>query len=106
MRESSARGDTCGVVLLMKDVPGTIYLFHFERPYKHARHYLGWTTQLEVRAQAHSNGQGSRLMAAVASAGISVVLARTWKGTRSDERKLHRQNNNPRLCPICCREEK
>ena len=25
---------------------GVIYMLHFDRPYKHARHYVGWTDDL------------------------------------------------------------
>ncbi len=28
---------------------GLIYLLHFERSYHHARHYLGYTEDLEAR---------------------------------------------------------
>lgn len=44
---------------------GYIYLIHFVRPYKHAKHYLGWTQDLSARLTAHRTGNGSRLMAVV-----------------------------------------
>ena len=28
---------------------GTVYLLHFAVPYKHAAHYLGWTSNLPAR---------------------------------------------------------
>ncbi|MBB5085041.1 putative GIY-YIG superfamily endonuclease [Nonomuraea endophytica] len=31
---------------------GTVYLLHFAQPYRHARHYLGWTTDLQARLAA------------------------------------------------------
>jgi predicted GIY-YIG superfamily endonuclease len=37
-----------------------IYLLHFERSYRHARHYLGWTENLEQRLAQHRAGRGSR----------------------------------------------
>ena len=41
-------------------------------------------------------------MAAVAAAEIGYVVARTWpEGDRTLERRLHKRNNNPQLCPIC-----
>lgn len=82
-------------------VQGTIYLLHFEKPYQHARHYLGWSAELNARLSEHHAGRGSKLMAAVVQAGIPFVVARTWTGDTFDERRLHRQNNSPRLCPIC-----
>lgn len=80
---------------------GTIYLLHFEQPLKHARHYIGWTDNLDQRLRDHLKGQGSRLVRAVVAAGIGVALARTWKGDLFDERVLHRQRNASRHCPIC-----
>jgi predicted GIY-YIG superfamily endonuclease len=87
-----------------------IYLLHFDEPYpngRHPRHYLGSTgrTQLEERLAEHRRGAGARLMAAVAAAGIGFVLARTWPGGRTEERRLKRRKNAPRqLCPICRQE--
>jgi len=86
------------------DSNGTIYLIHFDTPLHHARHYLGWTTDLEQRLEAHRQGNGARLMEVVAEAGITWRLARTWKGGRELERQLKRQHNSPRFCPICRKE--
>jgi hypothetical protein len=81
---------------------GVVYLLHFQAPYRHARHYLGWTANLERRLARHQAGHGSPLVAAVVGAGIAVELAATWPGDRHDERRLHRRKNSPRqLCPIC-----
>jgi hypothetical protein len=83
-----------------------IYLLHFERSYKHARHYLGWTTNLEERLERHRAGRGSPLIAAAVADGIQFELAATWPGDRHEERRLHRyKNSGARLCPIC-REER
>jgi hypothetical protein len=30
-------------------VTGTVYLLHFSRPYKHARHYTGWAVNVKRR---------------------------------------------------------
>ena len=81
---------------------GTIYLIHFDRPYKHARHYIGWTKDLEARLAIHKAGDGARLLRAVNQADIGWRVVRTWEGTRDDERRLHNQKNSPsRLCPVC-----
>lgn len=60
----------------------TVYLLHFDRPigditkaHGTAQHYLGWTTDLARRPAAHRAGNGARLMAAVAQAGISFQVA-------------------------------
>lgn len=83
---------------------GTVYLIHFQKPYKHAKHYLGYSSNLDDRLDAHRKGNGARLMEVVGNEGIDWVLARTWKGGRGLERKLKNQKNSPRLCPICRKE--
>ncbi len=81
---------------------GLIYLLHFERSYHHARHYLGYTEDLEARVAAHRAGRGSPLVAAAIRDGIDFEVAATWPGDRHPERRLHRYRNSPRrLCPIC-----
>jgi predicted GIY-YIG superfamily endonuclease len=80
---------------------GTIYLLHFSEPYKHAAHYLGFSTDLQNRLAEHSNGTGARLMEVIKQAGLSFQLARTWQGTRKTERSLKNRKATPRLCPVC-----
>jgi len=80
---------------------GTIYLLHFERPYEHARHYLGFTFNLDQRLEAHRNGRGARLIEVITEAGIGFLVVRTWRGERALERTLKRRKNSPGLCPIC-----
>jgi len=85
-------------------VDGTVYLIHFDEPFKHARHYIGWSSRLEQRLEHHRNGTGSRLMAAVSAAGIGWSVVRTWSGTRELERRFHNRHGASGLCPTC-REE-
>jgi len=80
---------------------GTIYLLHFDRPYRHARHYLGWTDNLEQRLAQHASGHGARLLAVIREHGIGWALARTWTGTRTRERALKNQGGASRRCPSC-----
>lgn len=83
---------------------GTIYLLHFDRPYKHAKHYLGWTLDLDTRIAAHRSGVGDcgRLMRVIKDAGIGFQLARIWtEATRTYERSLKNQGGRSRLCPLC-----
>lgn len=80
---------------------GTIYLLHFDRPYRHAGHYSGWTTDLAARLAEHAAGRGARLLAVIQAAGIGWRLARTWTGSRNRERALKRQGGASRRCPIC-----
>ena len=79
----------------------TVYLLHFETPFKHARHYLGATVNLERRLHLHQTGQGARLLRAVLRAGIHWTLARTWKADFGYEKTLKARKNTPQLCPIC-----
>ncbi|QLY33990.1 hypothetical protein [Nocardia huaxiensis] len=80
---------------------GTVYLLHFDRPYRHARHYTGWTADLDARLAEHRDGRGARLMAVIRNAGIGFQLARTWDGTRGRERQLKREGGASRRCPMC-----
>jgi predicted GIY-YIG superfamily endonuclease len=90
----------------MSSDAGTIYLLHFAKPYKHARHYLGWAQHLEARLEHHRAGTGARLMQVVREAGIDWEVSRTWEGDRNLERKLKQRKESPRLCPICMAREK
>lgn len=82
-------------------VMGTVYLIHFDAPYRHARHYIGWTRDLPSRLAAHRAGNGSRLMAVITEAGITWRLARTWPGDHCLEHKLKDRHGASRFCPIC-----
>ncbi len=79
----------------------TCYLLHFDRPYRHARHYLGYADDLDARIARHRSGDGARLVEVAAGAGIDFVVARTWAGDRTLERRLKRRKASPRLCPVC-----
>lgn len=82
---------------------GKLYLLHFEPSYQHAQHYLGWTSDVEVRVERHLNGRGSPLVKAAIGAGCVVTCVRVWEEkTRSDERALKAKGkNNRKLCPVC-----
>lgn len=82
-----------------------VYLIHFDEPYKHARHYMGSTTEanLDSRLEHHRNGNGSRLMAAVSAAGISWRVVRLWAGDKNTERQMKNNvsGNTGQYCPVC-----
>ena len=88
-----------------------VYLLHFDRPYKHAKHYLGFAedARLHQRIDEHYNaspgdGKYHRLVSVAKQAGISFTLARIWpRADRKRERQL-KQHSSTRYCPIC-REE-
>ena len=78
-----------------------VYLLHFDRPYKHARHYMGYADDVEARMGRHLSGNGARLIQVIQDAGIGWTLVRVWEGDRHTERSFKDQHNAPRLCPIC-----
>lgn len=80
---------------------GTCYLLHFDRPFKHARHYLGWTVDLQRRMDKHLSGTGARLVEIITEEGIGFTLARTWlQATLRDEKRL-KNRQRKKLCPLC-----
>lgn len=85
-------------------VQGT-YLLHFLTPYKHARHYMGYSKDIKERLKRHQTGngehRGAKLLEVVRSAGIDWVLVRVWPGPQTMEAKLKARHNSPQLCPIC-----
>jgi predicted GIY-YIG superfamily endonuclease len=94
-------GMTTRTTTRRRDIQGQVYLLHFEVPYRHAQHYLGWTEDLPTRLKDHRRGRGARLMEVITAAGIRFTLARTWPGTRTLERRLKNRGGHARLCPIC-----
>lgn len=82
---------------------GVVYLLHFDRPYRHARHYTGWARQgnLAGRLYHHRTGNGARLLAVLAENNIGWHLARVQDGDRNLERRLKNQGGASRRCPSC-----
>jgi hypothetical protein len=88
---------------------GTTYLLHFIDPatgeparYKHAGHYIGWTTDLHARLDAHARGTGARLVEVITGAGLGFTLARTWPQTTRDREDLLKHIGDARrFCPEC-----
>ena len=85
----------------MTGQPGVIYMLHFSQPYKHARHYVGWTDDLLDRLDRHASGHGARLVAVITQAGIGFTLVRICEGTRRTERAIKNAGGAPRYCPAC-----
>ena len=76
-------------------------MLHFDQPYKHARHYVGWTADLLDRLDPHANGHGARLVAVIWHAGIGFTLIRICEGTRRPERAIKNDGGAVRYCPAC-----
>lgn len=79
---------------------GVIYLIHFEEPYAHAQHYMGWTQDLAIRLICHRMGRGARLMDVVTQAGIEWGVAAVFYGDRDEERRM-KNHGHGRRCPRC-----
>lgn len=78
-----------------------IYLLHYDTPLHHAQHYLGSCDDPQ-RIQDHGSGTSrARLPQVFCELGVQFVVARTWEGGRTGERKLKNQKNARVLCPIC-----
>jgi predicted GIY-YIG superfamily endonuclease len=81
---------------------GTVYLLHFSRPYRHARHYIGYAgAGLERRLEEHGTRSGANLLWYVAQAGITWELARTWENASQGRERALKSSGHTRRCPIC-----
>lgn len=84
---------------------GTVYLLHFDEPISAlhtCQHYMGWTSDLEARLEAHRAGKGARLTAVARNLGIGFKLVKTWPNVgRTFERQLKNRKAGPRMCPLC-----
>lgn len=79
-----------------------VYLLHFDRPYEHAKHYLGSANDLAARLHEHRTQKCDvRLLQVVKAVGIDWRVARVWVGDRKEERRLKKRGGASRLCPIC-----
>ncbi len=85
------------------DTVGSVYLLHLDPPYKHARHYIGFTTlDIEERLQRHQTERGARLLQAQRRAGGTWRLTRLWTAVpRGFELLLKRRGGAARVCPVC-----
>jgi len=89
----------------MQNVPGVVYLIHFEKPLAHSSHYIGWASNLEGRLWHHHNGTGARILAAANENGIKWHVVEVWPNEdRYFERQLKNRKGASRFCPVC-REE-
>lgn len=81
-----------------------VYLIHLETKLAHAQHYIGWSTDANVknRFAHHCQGSGARFTQVCVEREIGMKLARVWEGKGKDfERLLKNQKHSARLCPIC-----
>ena len=86
----------------------TVYVLHFDPPYKHASHYIGFTTSEDGRGRVfeHLRKQGSPLVKAALLAGSSITVAHVFQGDTADrnfERQLKNRKDVANWCPCCGR---
>jgi hypothetical protein len=93
---------------MASNVQGTVYLLHFLEPIGNpanpramAQHYIGWALVATDRISVQTAGAGAAIVRAVQAKGIGFLVAATWPGTRSVERRLKNRKCAPRYCPIC-----
>lgn len=82
---------------------GYVYLLHFDKPYKHAKHYIGYAEDdVDGRIERHRKGTGSKLISVIVKEGIDFTLAKVWENVdRNFERRLKNRGGASKTCPIC-----
>lgn len=84
-------------------VGGLVYVLHFTRPYRHAKHLIGATTRDE---SDHLYGATTALLQALRHDGGDIVIAdifdtETLAQATELAAKLRRQGSRARVCSIC-----
>lgn len=91
-----------------KSVKGIVYVLHFEKKYKHARHYIGFSRRKNFlnRLAFHRAGKGGNgLIQAVVKEGIKILVGNIFFNKDGNyERYLKQQKKSSRYCLICNKE--
>lgn len=80
------------------------YLLHFDKPYKHAGHYLGVTIDMHRRLKNHRSKRtkkSSKLTLAAARAGIGFRIVCLWSGDYDTEKQLKARQSSYVHCGYC-----
>lgn len=83
-----------------------VYVLHLHPPFKHARHYIGFTDGEDVaeRLREHERGAGSAMLRAACRAGVQLEIAHVFVGgDRHFERRLKNRRDVCSWCRICGR---
>lgn len=84
-----------------------VYLLHFDRPYRHARHFMGAVagspSPSELLAIVERQNHIPILRAAIA-AGVSFIVARTWDVDELRAACGYGHGGRARICPVCLAE--
>lgn len=88
-----------------------VYVIHFDKPYKHAKHYTGIAINVEARMKKHRSGQGARLMKIIKEHNIGfqysiIKEGLTFSEAHAYEKYLKTKIKKPqRYCSICKQEK-
>tara|TARA_R110000824_G_scaffold30868_12_gene101047 strand:+ start:3168 stop:3485 length:318 start_codon:yes stop_codon:yes gene_type:complete len=92
------------------DKTGSVYILHFDKPwgkFKNIRHYTGFTTlAVDVRAERHRSGHGSKFVAKSIEKGNNFVIGymklfETAKEARRGEIRVKKERLSYSLCAYC-----
>lgn len=86
-----------------------VYVLHFDPPYLHASHYIGFTEHEDVatRLIEHISGRGSPLVKAAVANGSRVEIAHVLiNGDRNFERRIKNRRDVCTWCRLCGRRER
>lgn len=87
-----------------------LYIIHFNRQFKHARHYVGIAKDPNKRLRKHLSGHGAMLLKAVIAAGIKVRINiigefKGYSAAHLAESALKKRHNTKHYCPICIKKK-
>jgi hypothetical protein len=86
-----------------------VYLLHFSRGYKHARHFVGATDRVDDARQLAAGVVPTidhPLLNAARLSGITFSVAQTWPGDEAVAAKLRAAGNHTKLCRACALERR
>ncbi len=70
-----------------------VYVIHFDKPYKHAKHYTGIALNVNKRMKEHKGGYGSKLMKVITENNIGFrynIIAEypNYSRAKTEEKRL------------------
>lgn len=87
-----------------------VYVLHFDPPFRHAEHYIGFTEHPDVATRIHEHLKtkgGSPLVRAAVAAGCRIEIAHVFVGAdRKFERRIKNRADVSRWCRLCGRNER
>jgi hypothetical protein len=79
-----------------------VYLRHFTKPLGRAKHYIGWSPDIDKRVFRHKAVKGAKFTASAVRNGAELLLVRVWPGgDRRLEWVLKKSGAHRVLCPLC-----